>query len=214
MITIKTFVFNPFQENTYVLSDESKQCVIIDPGCSDPDEMEEIEHYLVQENLSPVKLVLTHGHVDHILGIQYFATKYDLKPYVHSADAVLINLAPPQAQIFGFSFSGFKGQLQYIDQLSEINFGYSNLKIIHVPGHSPGSIAIYSAVDKFIITGDAIFKGSIGRTDLMGGDYQTLINSIRNNILTLPDDTVIFPGHGPFTTIKYEKLHNPFLNTF
>jgi glyoxylase-like metal-dependent hydrolase (beta-lactamase superfamily II) len=211
MITLKTFVFNPFQENTYILHDETKQCIIVDPGCYEAHEKAELDKYISDNQLQCIKLVNTHCHVDHVLGSLHVAVKYKPEILVNKNDEFLINEAKKHGIVFGFIVEQPPLPTSYIEEDSEITFGNSTLKVLFVPGHSPGSVALYSANDNFVITGDALFKGSIGRTDLPGGDYDILMKSIMTKLMTLPPDTAVFPGHGPSTSIHEEALSNPFL---
>lgn len=211
MITVKIFVFNPFQENTYLLHDESGECVIIDAGCYHSNEKKQLDEYIHKQNLTCKKLVNTHCHVDHILGNAYIAKTYQPEIFSHKDDSYLIDEAAEHGQIFGFNVEDPPAPTQYLADNSELHFGNSVLKVFHVPGHSPGSIALYSPDQNFIIVGDVLFKGSIGRTDLSGGDYDQLMKSIFTRLMTLPPNTVVYPGHGPATTIHEEALSNPFL---
>jgi glyoxylase-like metal-dependent hydrolase (beta-lactamase superfamily II) len=211
VITIKFFVFSAFQENTYVLSDESKECVIIDPGCFYKEEYSQLFDYITNRELKPVKIVNTHMHIDHIFGLDKVSKQYALIPEFHKEDLYLIHGASDYAKIFGFNNINVPSKYDFIDENSEITFGNSSLKALHVPGHSLGSIAFYNFKDKFVITGDVLFKGSIGRTDLPGGNYDVLMESINNKLLSLNDDVAIYPGHGPSSTIGIEKRTNPYL---
>ena len=211
MITIKTFVFNSFQENTYVLSDESGKCVIIDAGCNSDLEFDKLVKYISSNKLVPEKLLLTHGHVDHVLGVAKVCDYYKIETEAHEQELKLIKAAPEYGVVFGFNATPVPDISRFLEEGISINFGKSKLDVFHVPGHSRGSVALYSEADKFVITGDVLFKGSIGRTDLPGGDYDAIMKSISTKLLTLPDDTYVFPGHGPSTTIGIEKKSNPFL---
>lgn len=211
MIKIKTFVFNPFQENTYILSDETGECIIIDPGCYEPDEKETLSNYITENKLTCKMLVNTHCHIDHILGNAYVESLYKPAIAVHTEDAFLLTEANKYAQIFGFTVEQPPKPTLLLQENEVIKFGVSTLKVLHVPGHSPGSIALYSSDQNFVIVGDVLFKGSIGRTDLAKGDYDALRKSIFTKLMVLPPDTIVFPGHGPKTTIHEEALSNPFL---
>jgi glyoxylase-like metal-dependent hydrolase (beta-lactamase superfamily II) len=211
MIKIKTFIFNPFQENTYLLSDETRECIIIDPGCYDPDEKKILSDYIAENNLKCKMLVNTHCHIDHILGNAYVDSLYKPSIATHTEDAFLLNEANKYAQIFGFTVEQPPKPTIQLQDNAEIKFGESTLKVLHVPGHSPGSVALYSPDQNFVIVGDVLFKGSIGRTDLAKGDYDKLRESIFTKLMTLPPDTIVFPGHGPKTSIHEEALSNPFL---
>jgi glyoxylase-like metal-dependent hydrolase (beta-lactamase superfamily II) len=211
MITIKTFIFNDFQVNTYLLYDESKECVIVDAGNYYEKENRDLSEFVLRNNLKPVRLLNTHCHIDHITGNLFVSEKFGLKPEAHQEEELLIKNAVVYGGVFGFILNQPPLIKQYLKDQDIINFGNSNLKVISVPGHSKGSIAFYSEDFSFIITGDALFKGSIGRTDLPGGDYDTLISSITQRLLILPAEVTVFPGHGTESTIGYETLHNPFL---
>ena len=213
MITIKQFTFNFFGENTYLLYDETKEAILIDCGCMTPDEEESLSGFLEKNSLTLKKLLSTHYHFDHVIGNSYIFNKYGIRPEMHkdekNATTPTLNM---QASKFGIpmNFEDIE-PLRSIENNEDIRFGNSVLKAILVPGHSPASLAFYSEADNFIIVGDVLFKGSIGRTDLWGGDFSTLISSIENKLLALPDDTTVYPGHGPSTTIGYEKINNPYL---
>jgi hydroxyacylglutathione hydrolase len=208
---IKEFVFNPFQENTYVVYDESLECVIIDPGCYDTGEEQELKNFIEDSRLQPVALLNTHCHIDHVFGNQFIATTYNLKPQIHELEVRVLQSAVMVAEMYGLEVTASpEGEITLVDN-GLFRFGNTELKMIFTPGHSPGSICFYSEKDNILIGGDVLFQGSIGRTDLPGGDYHTLISSIKQKLFLLPDGTVVFPGHGPQTTIGYEKKFNPFL---
>lgn len=211
MITIKTFVFNSFQENTYVLSDETNSCIIIDPGIISDDEEKELTEYISSHKLIPEALVNTHCHVDHVLGCNKIIKLFNIPFSAHESEQVIIEGAKPFAEFFGMSIEQPPQPDKIISEKDKIRFGNSELEIIHLPGHSPGSLVFYSKKDKFAITGDVLFRGSIGRTDLPGGNYGLLIEGIKSKLLTLPRETTIYPGHGPNSTIGYEYDTNPFL---
>jgi hydroxyacylglutathione hydrolase len=210
-VEIKTFSFNPFQVNCYLIYNESGKCIIVDASCYEESEKEELSSFMESKNLTPVMLLNTHGHVDHIPGNFHFSGQYSIPIAMHKDDLFLIENAVEHGSFFGFEISKPPEPTIFPIHGDTISLGSKKLEVRHAPGHSPGSVLYYSPDDKFVITGDVIFSGSIGRTDLPGGDYDVLMNSIRKQILTLPDDTVIYPGHGPYTTVKAEKLRNPFL---
>ena len=211
MISIKKFIFNDFQVNTFILSDETKECLIIDPGCFSREEKDELLDYCYNNKLKPVKIVNTHCHVDHILGNAFIFNNFNIPAAAHKDEQHLLNGVVEHGQVFGFKVENPPGIDEYLEDNSIVKFGKSQLNVLHVPGHSRGSIALYSPDQKFIIAGDVLFYGSIGRTDLPGGDYDTLINSIKTKILTLPGDVIVYAGHGPSTTVKAEINTNPFL---
>lgn len=209
---IKKFVFNLFQENTYVLYDESKECVIIDPGCYTQEEEKELENFILDNDLKPVALLNTHCHIDHILGNQFVSEKWKIGLQAHPLDLFLLENAYQSSSMFGLSnykHSPLPDKL--LQENDTIKFGNSYLKVVFVPGHSPGHICFYSPEELFIISGDVLFQGSIGRTDLPGGDFHTLLNSITEKLFSLPEETKVYCGHGPSTVLAFEKEHNPFL---
>jgi hydroxyacylglutathione hydrolase len=211
MINIEKFIFNDFQVNTFVLSDESGECLIVDPGCFTAEEQRELKEYIEKNELRPVKIINTHCHIDHILGNAYVTEYFKISIAAHREEQQQLDSAVEYGQFFGFTIDIPPPINEYIEDNSAIKFGTSQLRALHVPGHSRGSIALYCEEQKFIIIGDVLFNGSIGRTDLPGGDFNTLINSIRKKILTLPGEVTVYPGHGPSTTIKHETDTNPFL---
>lgn len=206
-------VVNAFGENTYIVADmKSRECAIIDPGMSNQRERTALIQAIERDNLKPTHLINTHLHIDHVLGNSFVATTYGLKVEGNKNDAFLGSRIVEQARMFGLTNDADNTVIEtYLEDGDEIHIGDSILKVIGVPGHSPGSIALYSPESHFVITGDALFAGSIGRTDLPGGDYATLINSITKNLMALPEDTIVYPGHGPSTTIGKEKMQNPYL---
>jgi glyoxylase-like metal-dependent hydrolase (beta-lactamase superfamily II) len=211
MINIETFVFNPFQENTYLLFDESGQCLIIDAGCETPREQDHLVNRLGELDLTPEKLVNTHCHVDHILGVAFLARKFNLPFLFHPDEQELFAHSRSQAEIFGLSLEMPPEPSGFLKDGDTLGFGQSTLEVIHIPGHSPGGILLHDPVGKILISGDVLFRGSIGRTDLPGGNYNSLVGGIRDRLLVLDPSTRVFPGHGPVTSIGEEKSINPFL---
>ncbi len=209
---VHIFPLNPWQVNTYILYDDTGECVIIDPGCFTEEEQEQLAGFITENKLDPVRLLHTHLHLDHVFGTRFMAEKYGLKPEAHSDDEFLIGITKDYAEQFGVTMEeNPPGLGNYLNEGDEIKFGNTVLKVIHVPGHSPGGVTFYNKEDGILIAGDVLFRESIGRTDLPGGDYDTLISNIKSKLLTLPDETVVYPGHGPSTTVGYEKSSNPFL---
>ena len=211
MIQVHSFTFNPFQENTYLLSDESTECVIIDPGCYTETEKNELAGFITAKGLKPVKLLLTHAHIDHVLGNNFLCGKFNLKVEMNSIEKDLLKSAQLYGELWGIQVEPSPAPEIFLQEGDVVNFGQSALEIIFTPGHSPGSICFYNRKEKFAISGDVLFYGSIGRTDLPGGDFDTLIRSIREKVFPLGDDYKIYPGHGPSTTIAHEKKYNPFV---
>ena len=211
MITIQGFTFNPFQENTYILYDETKDCVIIDPGCSNREEQNEMAEFIKEEGLKPVRLLNTHCHIDHVFGNSFIAKKYDLGLEIHKEDLQTLHSLPQVSHLYGLNAEESVEPSGFLAEGDQVKFGNSVLDIVFTPGHSPGSISFICREDKFVIGGDVLFYGSIGRTDLPGGDHETLLRSIREKLFVLDDDFAVFSGHGQETAIGFEKKHNPFL---
>ena len=206
------FTFNPFQENTFILFDESKECIIVDPGCYSLEEQNQLEDFIDKNELEPKKLVCTHFHLDHIFGNHFVSKKWGLPVEGHRLDLPTLQLGEKSAQMYGFGDYTPSPEIKvFIDEGDQIKFGNTALEILFVPGHAPGHIALVHHESKTVINGDVLFQGSIGRTDLPGGDYQTLENSIRNKMYKLPDDYSVYAGHGPSTTIGHEKRNNAFV---
>ncbi|HEY5590378.1 MAG TPA: MBL fold metallo-hydrolase [Paludibacter sp.] len=211
-MTIKTFIFNPFQENTYLVYDETNEAVIIDAGCLQNAEKQSIKKFLDDNKLILKRVINTHLHLDHQFGNKFIYNSYGIKPEASIEDEFLLDNVIAQARSFGLPIEEDAQDLGgYITENQGIKFGNSTLVSIHVPGHSPGSMAFYSEKDGVIFSGDVLFQGSIGRTDLPQGDYATLILSITKKLLPLPDSTIVYCGHGPSTTIGFEKKNNPYL---
>jgi len=211
MLQIKNFTFNPFQENTYVLFDETQECIIIDPGCYESDEEEALQSFIASQKLKPVMLVNTHAHIDHVLGNNFVCKTYDLSPVLHQKELPLIEAAPVYGTEWGIAMHPSPAPKSFLKEGDVVRFGKTELKILFTPGHSPGSICLHSEKEKIIISGDVLFYQSIGRTDLPGGDYDTLIKSITEKLFVLDDATKVFSGHGPETNIGFEKKYNPFV---
>ncbi|MFN3871927.1 MAG: MBL fold metallo-hydrolase [Ignavibacterium sp.] len=212
MLKIHSFEFNPFNENTYLVwDDESKIAAVIDPGCYDDYEKEELKNFIEENNLIPALLINTHCHIDHILGVKFIKDNYNVKYLIPEKDLPLHKNAVSQGQMFGFDLEELPKPDDFITEDKLIQIGQDELKPLFTPGHTAGEFCFYSEKNKICITGDVLFHQSIGRTDLWGGDYDTLINSIKNKLLTLPDETIIYPGHGIESTIGKEKKQNPFL---
>ncbi|MDB5192397.1 MAG: fold metallo-hydrolase [Segetibacter sp.] len=211
MISLKYFTFSPVQENTYLLYNQHQQAIIIDPGCYFQNEKEELAHFITNQNLKVVQLINTHCHLDHIFGNKWVYETYGVELFLHKNEEIVLAYGPQSGQKWGLPFVNYEGVLHFLNEGDIVTLGEDKLKVLLAPGHSPGSICFYCEEQGFIIGGDVLFRDSIGRTDLPLGDHQTLLNSIREQLFTLADDVVVYPGHGASTTIGYEKKHNPFL---
>lgn len=211
-MTIKTFTFNPIQENTYLVYDETNEAAVIDAGCTSEIEKRALKNYIENNNLTLKRVLNTHLHFDHQFGNKFLFNTYGIKPEACKEDEYLIENFTAQTRSFGIAANDDAQPLgSYIVDQQEIKFGNTTLIALHVPGHSPGSMAFYAEKEGVLFAGDVLFRGSIGRTDLPKGDYATIILSITQKLLPLPDSTVVYSGHGPTTTIGFEKKNNPFL---
>jgi len=212
MLHIESFVFNPFQVNTYLVRDEEGNCLVVDPAFYTPDEIRAFDRHISSEGLKVTGQLNTHCHVDHVLGVKHMQTVYKSPIRAHQNELALLSNAPFQGELFGLQLEPVPGIDHPIEDHENIAVGDDSLRSILVPGHSPGSLCFYNPEGGFVITGDALFQGSIGRTDLPGGDYDTLIRSIRSRLLVLPPETRVYPGHGEPTSIGEEAATNPFLS--
>ena len=211
MLRLKSFTFNPFQENTYLIINDNNDCWIVDPGMYDSSETNELVRYLDTNGLTPQAIINTHTHIDHIFGVQFLMDKYNIPFSFHEKDLPVLNGAAGSAAVFGLQFGKAPAYNSFIKENETLKLGEDEVAVRFTPGHSPGSIIFYYQPGGWVIAGDVLFNGSIGRTDLPGGNFDTLIKSIREQLFTLPDETVVHPGHGPGTNIGDEKLYNPFL---
>ena len=211
MIKVEKFVVNPLGENSFVLSDETGESVFIDPGFFYREEKREIKEYIENNKFTPVKIANTHCHFDHIMGVELIRNEYNIPFLAHTDDSFWVEKAEEQGKMYGFKMNPVLPINEFLVEKEFLKFGNSQLEIIHIPGHSPGHVVFYSKKDKFLIAGDVLFYGSIGRTDLPGGDYNTLISNIKEKLFILPNDTKVYCGHGQETTIEFEKTNNPFL---
>ncbi len=212
MLQIKLFEFSPIQENTYVLYNEFNDCLIIDPGCYYDDEKDELVNFLIKMDLKPKMLLNTHCHLDHVFGNKFIAEKFGLTLQIHRNEKLVLDFAPKSGLLYNLPFDNYNGDFIYLEEGNKILLGNDELTVIEAPGHSPGHICFYCAAQHFIISGDVLFKRSIGRTDLPGGNHETLLKNIREKLFTLPGETKVYSGHGPVTTIGEEKNRNPFFN--
>ena len=209
---VNKFIFNSFGVNTYILADAiTGKCLVIDPACQYKGEETELLGFLTENRLQPVAMLNTHYHIDHILGNTLICNTYKLSPQCHKSSKLLWETATDFGRVFGIKVEDLIIPVDFIDEGDSIPFGESTVKILYTPGHADGSICLVNHADRYVITGDVLFRDSIGRTDLPTGNFDTLYQSITTKIFTLPDDYIVYPGHGPETTIGYEKLNNPFL---
>ncbi len=213
MLKIKTIACNMLEENCYIVSDETKECVIIDCGAYYDKDKKAISDYIKEEQLLPKHLLGTHAHIDHQLGNGMIYASYGLKPEVPEADKELMNMLPLQANtLLGIELNDEMPQVErWLHESDTIAFGHHQLKVIHTSGHTKGSVIFYCEEEDVAFSGDTLFQGSIGRTDLPGGSMFEMMQSLRL-ISQLPDSVVVYPGHGPTTTIGYELAHNPYMD--
>ncbi|SDC70633.1 MBL fold metallo-hydrolase [Niabella drilacis] len=211
MLQIHRFVFNPFQENTYILYNETGKCLIIDPGFSDETERDTFTRFIDEKKLEPVYLLNTHCHIDHILGNQFVYDTWKLPLHIHQGEQAVLQSGPRVAEMYGFPLEVYTGPLVFLDVTDTILLGSDVITLLFTPGHSPASLSFYHKESGILISGDTLFSGSIGRTDLPGGDFTTLERSIRTQLYSLPDATKVYSGHGPGTSIGHERQYNPFV---
>lgn len=210
MLHIKRFTFNPVEENMYLLYNEDKECCIVDPGCYTATEQETLQAFITANGLRPVLLLNTHCHFDHVFGNKFIHDTYGLELHIHEKEKVLLDYAPQSARGYGLSFDNYEGQVHFLAEKDKVQVGQDELKVLFIPGHAPGHIVFYCEKQGFVIGGDVLFRGSIGRTDLPFGDFDQLVSGIRSELFTLPEETIVYPGHGEETTVGYEKKSNPF----
>jgi glyoxylase-like metal-dependent hydrolase (beta-lactamase superfamily II) len=210
---VKIFEFNPISENTYIAYDETKECVIIDPGCFFPDEKMLLLNFILDNDLIVKHLLNTHLHFDHVFGNNFIHEQFHLDTEANKGDEFLLEQLPAQLQMFGFvnEDSRIPKISKYLNENDVVTFGNQRLIVMQVPGHSPGSIVFYNQEAGCVFVGDALFRGSVGRTDLAGGNHQQLIDGIKEKLMKLPPDTVVYSGHGPLTTIREEARNNFYL---
>jgi hydroxyacylglutathione hydrolase len=211
MVKIKKFIFNAFQVNTYLLWDETLECIIVDAACYEEKEKQELQDFIAENKLKLVRNVNTHCHIDHILGNAFIAGKYDVFPQYHEESVPFFLTAREIAGSFGYTMERFPDPDRFIESGNIISYGKNKLKVLYTPGHAAGSVCLHDEKNGFVLTGDVLFKDTIGRTDLPSGNLDLLMSSIREKLFTLPDETIIYAGHGPETTIGYEKANNLFI---
>jgi len=209
---IHKIAFSPFEVNTYIIHDSTGECVIIDPACYTVQEQKYLKEFISEKNLKPKALLNTHCHLDHVFGNKFISEEYNLESQYHIDDKFLLERFPDMAKAYGLNTIGNPPiSKHFLKESDKITFGNSELKMLHIPGHSPGSLVFYSEKHKLAVVGDVIFAGSIGRTDLPGGDFDTLISGIKSKLYKLSNNTTLYPGHGPSTTVEIEKKSNPFV---
>jgi hydroxyacylglutathione hydrolase len=211
MLTVKSFEFSPIQENTYILYNEFNECIIIDPGCYFDAEKEELVAFIEKKKLIPKMLINTHCHLDHVFGNKFITEKYNLTLQIHENEKPVLAFATTSGLMYNLPFDNYEGDFIYLNEGDIIKLGKDELTVLLTPGHSPGSISFYSATNKFVISGDVLFRNSVGRSDLPGGNHETLIQSIKEKLMTLPEETTVHSGHGQPTTIGYEGRNNQYL---
>ncbi|MBS1584267.1 MAG: MBL fold metallo-hydrolase [Bacteroidetes bacterium] len=211
MLHIKAFTFNPFQENTYLIINDKKRCWIVDPGMYDQREKIHFNTYLSANGLQPVAIINTHTHLDHIFGVQVLKDQYKIPFGIHAKDQPVLRGAPTSAMIFGVELATAPEPDFFINETEKLKLDDEELDVRFTPGHSPGSIVFYYPQGGWVIGGDVLFNGSIGRTDLPGGNFETLLSSIRTELFSLPPETIVYSGHGPETSVGHEMRSNPFL---
>ena len=210
MIQIQTFAFNPFSENTYVVYDETGEGIVIDPGCYDKAEKETLVQFIESQRIKIKYLLNTHCHIDHVLGNDFVKEKYHVPFLIHKKDEPVLRSVKAYAPSYGFNLYQEVLPDGYLEEGDTVMFGTINLQVLFLPGHAPGHIGFYHQESSSLFSGDVLFEQSVGRTDLPGGDFNTLLRSIHQKIFTLPDDVIVYPGHGNPTTVGAEKISNPF----
>ena len=208
---VKSFVFNAFYENTYLLSSSNLETLILDPGCYENFEKKELTDFIKTNKLKPIAIINTHCHIDHVLGNDYLKKLYEIPLWIPATENNLLKSVSTYAPTMGIQNYQEAQPNKLLSEKDVITFGSEKLEILYAPGHSEGHLMFYHAADKSLMAGDVIFRESIGRTDLPGGNFKTLEESIKNQVYTLPEAVKIYPGHGPSTTVGHEKKHNPFV---
>ena len=211
MIKIKKFVFNTFMVNSYMLYDETGECIMIDAACYEPAEEDEVRKFIGSNNLKLVRNLNTHCHIDHVLGNNFIAQEYKILPEYHKNSLMFFHTLKEMGSSFGYVINQIPEPKRFLEDDETVRWGNSSLKVLFTPGHAEGSVCFYSKEQEFVITGDVLFKDTIGRTDLPSGDFDQLMKSIKTRLFTLPGETIVYPGHGPETSIGYEMENNPFI---
>ncbi|MCX8478457.1 MAG: MBL fold metallo-hydrolase [Chitinophagales bacterium] len=209
---IANFIFNPFSENTYLMYEEGGECWVVDPGYYGPEEGADLLKFIEGKKLRPTKVLLTHAHLDHVFGLNDFLTHFPTIPfYIHADEMPVLQAAPEVGERYGLYCAAVTKAPEFLKEGDTLHFGNEVFEVFFTPGHSPGSISFYNKNNHLLISGDVLFQGSIGRTDLPGGSFELLEQHIQNKLYPLPDETQVLSGHGPVTTIGEEKAHNPFV---
>jgi glyoxylase-like metal-dependent hydrolase (beta-lactamase superfamily II) len=211
MLKVKYFTFSPIQENTYILYNEQGKAIIIDTGCYFSAEQETLKNFIEDTGLTPERLLNTHCHLDHVFGNRWVHETWGLELWLHPDEEQMLQFAPISGEKWGLPFDNYRGPLHFLNHGDKVQLGEDTLTVLLTPGHSPGSVCFYCEAQQFVIGGDVLFRESIGRTDLPGGNHETLLKSIQEQLFTLPDEVIVYPGHGMPTRIGHEKLHNPYL---
>lgn len=212
MTNVKIFQFNPLQENTYLLYNEDRECIIVDPGCYTDSERDQLSNFIQSASLKPMMLVNTHCHLDHVFGNKFVHETYGLELHIHAGERKVLDMAPASGLMWNLPFDNYAGPVHFLDEGSSLQLGDESIEILLTPGHSPASISFYAPSSGFVIAGDVLFRESVGRTDLPGGNPDVLVDSILKKLYPLPDETVVYSGHGIPTTIGHEKRHNPYVS--
>ena len=211
MIHSHSFTFNPFQENTYVIYSDSGICVIIDPGCYEESEKNKLVAFIAKKRLKPSQVWLTHAHIDHVLGLKFCCGHFGIKALIHPLEIPQLKAVEVYAPNYGFYDFEPTDKLEILDISNPLSIDTEMFELLFVPGHAPGHVAFHHIESAQVWAGDVLFRQSIGRTDLPGGNFQVLEQSIQNELYTLPSETAVYPGHGPSTTIGFERQNNPFV---
>lgn len=209
---VKRFVFNSFSVNTYVVSDKTGMCLVIDPACQSRHEESELLGYIVRNNLKPVGMLNTHFHIDHIVGNNFICNTFNLFPQCHKGSKMFWETAAEFGSVFGINVENLIIPTHFVNEGDRISYGNSSVEVRNTPGHADGSVCYVNNAERYVIAGDVLFRDSIGRTDLPTGNFELIYQSITTKLFTLPDDYIVYPGHGPETSIGYEKMNNPYLH--
>ena len=212
MINVKIFQFNPLQENTYLMYNEGGDCIVVDPGCYTDKERDQLRAFIEAKQLEPVMLINTHCHLDHVFGNKFVHETYGLELHIHAGEQQVLDMAPTSGLMFNLPFDNYSGPIHFLDEGSILMLGDETIQVLLTPGHSPASISFYASKSGFVMAGDVLFRESVGRTDLPGGSPAVLVKSILEKLYALPDETIVYSGHGIPTTIGHEKVHNPYVS--